>query len=232
MAAAPPEPGRLIAIDATRGSDLRMEAARVADDLRARGVDCAISRWDASGMFEELLVGPATDRQVSPRMLALLFAADLVFRLRWEIAPALAEGRVVIAAPYVDTAMAVGVGLGLPEAWLRDVLRFAPAPHVARMARERRRGKGWRPRMDRGYGEFCAALLAPVPPGLRKRKSRRAAMAWLETRATEAGALPRRSLVRVIIDGPPSWAVRPEATAHIPQAAPPLSHGRPRRTRR
>ena len=62
---------------------------------------------------------------VSPRMLALLYTADLVFRLRWEIRPALTEGRVVIAAPYVHTATAVGVGLGLPETWLREVLRVA-----------------------------------------------------------------------------------------------------------
>ena len=150
MAAAPPRPGRLIAIDATRGSDLGAEAARVAEALRARGVDCAISRWDASGMFEDLLAAAPADRHVAPRMLALLYAADLVFRLRWEIGPAVAEGRVVIAAPYVESAVAVGVGLGLPDTWVRDVLRFAPSPDAWRVARERRPNQGWRPRPDRG----------------------------------------------------------------------------------
>ena len=41
-----------------------------------------------------------------PRTLLLLYAADLAFRLRWEIRPALAEGHTVIAAPYLDTAFA------------------------------------------------------------------------------------------------------------------------------
>jgi hypothetical protein len=201
MAAATPAPGRLIAVDATRGADIRTEAARVADDLRARGIDCAISRWDASGMFEDLLAGPVAGRQVSPRMLALLYAADLVFRLRWEIGPALAAGRVVIAAPYVNTAVAVGVGLGLPDEWLLDVLRFAPVPDAARAAPERRSGAGWRPKPDRGYAECCATLLDSMPTGLRKRRARRSAMAWLEARAVATGALKRRQLIRRIVDG-------------------------------
>jgi hypothetical protein len=200
MAAATPAPGRLIAVDATRGADIRTEAARVADDLRARGIDCAISRWDASGMFEDLLAGPVAGRQVSPRMLALLYAADLVFRLRWEIGPALAAGRVVIAAPYVDTAVAVGVGLGLPDAWLLDVLRFAPMPDAARAAPERRRDAGWRPRPDRGYAECCATLLDGAPTALRKRRARRRAMAWLEARAVATGGLKRRHLIRRMVD--------------------------------
>ena len=36
-----------------------------------------------------------------PQTLVLLYASDLLFRLRWEIRPALAEGRTVVVAPYV-----------------------------------------------------------------------------------------------------------------------------------
>ncbi|BCS31738.1 hypothetical protein TBR22_A09420 [Luteitalea sp. TBR-22] len=188
---------------------MRTEAARLADDLRARGVDCAISRWDASGVFEDLLGGPAAAHPVSPRMLALLYAADLVFRLRWEIAPALAEGRVVIAAPYVDTAVAVGVGFGLPDTWLREVLRFAPTPDARRAARERRPRKGWRRRPDRGYAECCTTLLSHAPSGVCRRRARRTAMAWMEALAAEGGALSRRRLLRLVIDGDGQDARRP-----------------------
>ena len=73
MAAATPAPGRLIAIDATRGADIRTEAARVADDLRARGIDCAISRWDASGMFEDLLAGPVYGRELCRFIVCMVF---------------------------------------------------------------------------------------------------------------------------------------------------------------
>jgi hypothetical protein len=134
-------------------------------------------------------------------MLTLLYATDLAFRLRWAIAPALAEGRVVIAAPYVETAIAVGVGLGLPDAWAREVLRFATAPDAWRAAPERRPGRGWRPRPARGYAECCTALLAMQPAGFRKRRARRAAMAWLDARAESAGALRRGALVRLVVSG-------------------------------
>jgi hypothetical protein len=66
------------------------------------------------------------------RTLLLLYAADLAFRLRWEIRPALEEGRVVIAAPYVATAVALGQAAGLDSIWLTDLFHFAPSaePHV------------------------------------------------------------------------------------------------------
>ena len=62
----------------------------------------------------------------SPRTLILLYAADLFFRLRWEITPALEEGKCVIAAPYVETGFALGEIVGLPKKWLQEVFRFAP----------------------------------------------------------------------------------------------------------
>jgi hypothetical protein len=190
-------PGRLIAVDGSRGADVGDEATTLAERLRARGVDCVISRWDASGLFGELLVADPATRVVSPRMVTLLYAADLVFRLRWEIQPALAAGRVVIAAPYVHTAVAVGVGMGLPTAWVQDVLRFAPATAALRLARERKPGRGWRPSPTRGYGECCAALLGAAPSGLTRRKARSRAMAWLA--AVETGERSsRKAIVRAI----------------------------------
>jgi hypothetical protein len=64
----------------------------------------------------------------------LLYAADLAFRIRWEIRPALAEGRTVIAAPYVDTAVALGRALGLNEPWLQTIFEFAPRATERRLA--------------------------------------------------------------------------------------------------
>jgi len=60
--------------------------------------------------------------------LILLYAADLAFRLRWQIAPALEEGATVIAAPYVETVIGFGRAAGLPRLWLKNVFEFAPAP--------------------------------------------------------------------------------------------------------
>jgi hypothetical protein len=190
MADTTPTPGRLIAVDASRGRDVAAEAETIATRLRARGVPCGISRWDASGLFGELLTADADELIVAPRTLTLLYAADLMFRLKWEIRPALAAGQVVIAAPYVATAVAVGVGIGLPEAWMREVLRIAEAPDTRIYARERKPAQGWKTKPGRGYGEFCATLLDNAPAGLARRKARARSMTWLAAEAN-AGGSPR-----------------------------------------
>jgi len=171
---------RLIAIDGSRGADVAKSADRLAAALRARGLTCVISRWDASGLFGEL--AQAAERSAaSPRTLSLVYAADLAFRLRWEIRAGLEAGAVVIAAPYVATAIAFGAGCGLPEQWLRELLRFAPVPDLQGLARERKRDRGWKPRLDRGYPEYCAALFEASAPGRLSKKTRHGVIAGLES---------------------------------------------------
>ena len=178
MAPKTQSPARLIAIDGSRGADLAKAANRLAAALQKRGVTCVISRWDASGLFGEL--AQSGERSAaSPRTLSLVYAADLAFRLRWEIRNALEAGTVVIAAPYVETAVAFGAGRGLPEQWLRELLRFAPRPDVQGLARERKLNRTWKPRFDRGYPEYCAALCAPSAPGVLSKKARAAVIATL-----------------------------------------------------
>jgi thymidylate kinase len=114
--------GRLIAIDGTVSAALRA-AARA---LRADGYKGArLSEWDASQVFSEL--AEANDQSVpSARVLLLLYATDLAYRLKTEIRPALAEDRIVIAAPYVRTALAFGRAAGLRGEWLQNLFSFAP----------------------------------------------------------------------------------------------------------
>lgn len=182
--------GRLIAIDGSRGADVARAAARLAGALKKRGVACAISRWDASGLFGEL-AQTREHASASPRTLSLVYAADLAFRLRWEIQPALEAGAVVIAAPYVETAIAFGSGCGLAEQWLRELLRFAPPPAVQGLARERKVDRRWKPRFDRGYAEYCAALFEPAAPKLLSSKTRATMIAALE--AARGGRVHRLS---------------------------------------
>lgn len=96
---------------------------------RRRG---SISWWDASGLFEQLVIAEADAGLPSPRTLLLLYAADLAFRLRWEIEPTLAEGKTVVAAPYVETAIAFGRAAGLAGGWLTSLFSFAPTPGTGR----------------------------------------------------------------------------------------------------
>jgi hypothetical protein len=120
--AARPAKAVLIAVDGIDPAALLAEAREVLGGP-ARG---GISKWDASGVFQELVVAGAGAGAPSARTLLLLYAADLAFRLRWQIRPALAEGRTVVAAPYVNTAIAFGRAAGLKPKWLANLFRFAP----------------------------------------------------------------------------------------------------------
>ena len=189
----------MIAVDASRSRDVAAEAEAIATRLRARGVPCGISRWDASGLFGDLLMADPDELIVAPRTLTLLYAADLMFRLKWEIRPALAAGQVVIAGPYVETAVAVGVGVGLPEAWVRDVLRFADVPDTRIYARERKPAQGWKRKPGRGYAEFCAALLDQTPAGLARRKARARSITWLTAAAKASGSPRGRKALQALV---------------------------------
>ena len=118
-----------------------------------------ISRWDASGVFQELSVADDSAGAPSARTLLLLYAADLAFRLRWQIRPALAEGRTVVAAPYVETAIAFGRAAGLNPAWLSNLFRFAPRAGTRRFVHPRR---GRRQAVKDGFVAFSCDKLSPA----------------------------------------------------------------------
>jgi len=177
----------LIAVDGVTGPAVTA-AARTALTSIDRATRSGISHWDASGVFEELAVAEAEAGRPSIRTLLLLYAADLAFRLRWEIRPALAEGQSVVAAPYIDTAIAFGRAAGLGSAWLANLFLFAPKPtkrHVVE-AKGTRAGRG-----DGGFVEFGCARLTAAP-----NRALRAALA--DRTAAHLRAAARRRGLRVV----------------------------------
>jgi hypothetical protein len=161
-AARPAEPprGRLVALDATRALDLRKSASQLQRRLASGKVPVGVSWWDASGVFFEMGLGKRKHRTASARTLVLLYASDLVFRLRWEIRPALAAGQTVIAAPYLGAAFAFGRANGLSRDWLTTLFRFAPEADDSYLARERKKSEGWKGDRREGFAEFSSAVLA------------------------------------------------------------------------
>jgi hypothetical protein len=120
---------KLIAVDGVDAPAVlaAARAALVASTMGApAGARGGISRWDASGIFQDLEVAEEDAGAPSARTMLLLYAADLAFRLRWQVRPALAEGRTVVVAPYVATAIAFGRAAGLSANWLENLFRFAP----------------------------------------------------------------------------------------------------------
>jgi thymidylate kinase len=124
--------GSLIAVDGVNGAAVNA-AAKKAIKSMPRSERGGVSLWDASGLFGELVAADDGAGRPSARTLLLLYAADLAFRLRWEIRPAIAEGRTVAAAPYVATAIAFGRAAGLPGGWLKNLFAFAARPDAVQL---------------------------------------------------------------------------------------------------
>jgi hypothetical protein len=117
--------GQLIAVDGS-GPAVAAAAKSLARALRSEHGQGGVSPWDSSGIFTELAAAETGTPGPSARTLALLYAADLAFRVRWQILPAIEAGQWVVAAPYVETVKALGTAAGLPRRWLQELFRFAP----------------------------------------------------------------------------------------------------------
>ena len=179
---------QLIALDGTRHADLRKAARALRERLASHKIKSAVSWWDASGVFFEVGLGKRKHRAASPRTLLLLYAADLAFRLRWQIRPALAEGQTVIVAPYLDTALAFGDACGLSREWLTSLFVFAPAPAAHYVTRERGEAVGWQASGKAGFAEFSSTVVADTTPSFVPAEARRKMVAFLETAARRRGS--------------------------------------------
>jgi len=214
-------PGRLIAVDGSRGKDTNAAADAIAAAMKAAGIECAISRFDASGLFTELAAGARADRDVSMRSLSLIYAADLAFRLRWEIRPVLEAGGVVIAAPYIETALAFGSSCGLDDEWIRELMRFAPPAAFYGRTKEGKPHKPWKRRTDRGFCEFCAVMLDVSAPKRASQAARRVTISKLDhPRGHKCVELDAKGIQRLV----------KKASGRMPAAATP-SRARPRNGR-
>ncbi len=219
--------GRLVAIDGVHGPDVFDAATTLVETLADRGLSAGISRWDASGLFTDIVTAPPADRDVSPRTLLLLYAADLAFRLRWEIQPALDQGYVVIAAPYVNTAIAFGTAAGLSRAWITTLLRFAPTPTRVATLKEPKSSRGWKRRPERGFGECCTTLLEATPEGFARRKTRAAMLTALTSDAEAQGGVVKKKDLRDLVE---QILTRPHRRA-VPTTTGPHDAATHRRTR-
>jgi hypothetical protein len=148
-----PESGQLLSLDVIDGRDAVPAAKKL---LKSRTAETGISTWDASGIFFEMH-GLEVGDKPSPRTLLLLYAADIFFRLRWEIIPALEEGKCVVAVPYIETGFALGTVTGVSRQWLDEVFRFAPGAHENYQIGGSSSAKLAPP--TNGFIEFCSNIL-------------------------------------------------------------------------
>ncbi|MBM3793294.1 MAG: hypothetical protein FJW31_04345 [Acidobacteria bacterium] len=180
------EKGKLIALEGLNDRELLREGKQL---LRARSGERAggVSQWGASGLFFQLRQSTCPEIP-SPKTLLMLYAADLEFRLRWEILPLMEEGLDVVAAPYVETASAFGVAAGIDAEWVERLFAFAPKPEAAfRLRKPSAESKGmpshcfhilagasghWKKRSGIKPLNECLARLKALPAGTPSKKGK------------------------------------------------------------
>ncbi|HEY2934386.1 MAG TPA: hypothetical protein VGK99_21820 [Acidobacteriota bacterium] len=172
--------GQLIALEGTRGPELTAAARKLQSHLKSRKIAGGVSEWDASNIFFEMGHLDSKVSDLSPRTLLLLYAADLAFRLRWEIRPALEEGRCVIAAPYVQSAAAFGKAAGLPRRWMAELFRFAPKPQISYRVRESEKFAPSAEKASAGFLEFCFRVLGASSSSWDSKRLRERSIQYLE----------------------------------------------------
>jgi hypothetical protein len=187
--------GQLIAVEGTGGRSMAVAVKRLERGLRHDEVNAGISSWDASDIFFQIAGGAKGIPAPPPRTLIHLYACDLAFRLRWQIRPALEEGTTVIAAPYVETAIAFGRGTGLPHSWLKEIFSFAPTPDACYRVPESTIPVDRRGKPSDSFLEFCFAQLRSGPGYWETEEIRRGFHAHLDSRS-------RCSVVPQLTGGP------------------------------
>lgn len=123
--------GRFITLEGGEGVGKSTQVAALAAALRARGIDCLVTREPGGSEGAEairrlLLEGDAG--RWSPRAEALLFAAARADHLEKTILPALADGRWVLSDRFIDSSRAYQSGAsGLDDADILTLHRIGSA---------------------------------------------------------------------------------------------------------
>lgn len=117
--------GRFITIDGPDGGGKTTQARRLADALRARGVDVLLTREPGGTKLGDRVRGILLDNETgrhAPIADALLFNAARAQHVIEVIVPALESGRTVVCARYADSTLAYqGYGGGIPLPDLRRI---------------------------------------------------------------------------------------------------------------
>jgi thymidylate kinase len=122
--------GLLIAAEGLDGSGKSAGLDALGRWLERKGRRVHLVMWQPSRLVARASVAPRGRQILTPRVAALLAAAEAADRIAREVRGPLARGDVVLADRYVWTAVAREEARGLEPAWVAALYRFAPPPDL------------------------------------------------------------------------------------------------------
>ena len=122
-------PGFFIVFEGGDGAGKSTQVKKLEQSLKDLNEKVILSRepgGTALGLKIREILLDQTEYEVTPRMEALLFAADRSINMSQVIKPALEKGYVVIADRHIDSSIAYqGIARGLGEQTIEDISRWA-----------------------------------------------------------------------------------------------------------
>ncbi len=166
-----PRPGLLIVAEGLDGSGKTATLDGLARWLERHGRKCRTVPWEPSPLVGRAAADPRSRVSLTPRVAALLGAADAQRRIGTRVARRLGRGDVVLADRYAWTAIARAVARGLELDWSINLHATLPAPdlvlyHRGQAGSAVERALATRPPSIRSaavgaaYGAFVERLLA------------------------------------------------------------------------
>lgn len=168
---ATPARGLLIAAEGLDGSGKSAGLGALARWLERKGRRTHEVTWERSRLVARAAAAPRGRQVLTPRVAALLAAAEAADRIAADVRARLDRGDVVLADRYAWTGVAREVARGLDPAWAAALYAFAPAPDLVIFHRQEpaiamARALATRPAsvaaesVAAAYGEFLDRLMA------------------------------------------------------------------------
>src|SRR3954462_5760028 len=122
--------GRLIVIEGTDGSGRSTQAFMLRQWLEVQGYAVLDTGWTRSKLIGQAITDAKMGHSLHQLTYCLMYATDLADRLEYQILPALRSGFILLADPYIYTAIARGIARGADKEWLHDLYGFAIQPDL------------------------------------------------------------------------------------------------------
>jgi dTMP kinase len=127
-AAAPKDPGVLIAVEGLDGSGKSTQIHLLYQWLRGLNLRVHFTEWNSSSLVRGATRRGKKGQLLTPTTFSLVHATDFADRYERQILPMLKGGCIVLCDRYVFTSFARDAVRGCDTDWLRRMYRFARVP--------------------------------------------------------------------------------------------------------